>query len=463
MLALLLFLVALPAGAATSFTTTNWVAAVPVPGILCTNGLGQVYLKGNVHVHRVVSAEARIAGRLQAWMDLAYQSNGTAIFGGPAYAELGTWDPAGTNFTPSGGVWDMKYSGVVQADGSDQLHLVGYGIGGAIDGLRVELTATKGPGAPFDPTVPYVSSGTIKPAPVNTSVVVDDFAAGPFNWPLYGAGTGTFTATKSNQQLTLGGTWRSPTWNLSDTTAWAALYRNWSVPDGQTIEVRVDLVSLNQSVTAAALGLYHADGQAYILTKAANWIAFWKQNSALACFRADRVTTSNTNSVLVLALTPVGQNVVLTGKVLDKQSGTVLYQTNVVDTPASDPTLSQAQLAQLTGCRVWHDFGPDPAGAPWKNGNSFCLLVGQDTDGTLPAAAATFDNLELRTYEVPQIAIERAMRITWPATSGSYAVEAAPSVQGPWLPANDQLPPGVQQMTFPANGSMMFWRLIQAP
>ena len=148
MLALSLFLVALPAGADTNFTTTNWVAAVPLPGIPCTDGLGQVYLKGNVHVHRVVSAEARIAGRLQAWMDLAYQTNGTAIFGGPAYAELGTWDPAGTTFTPSGGVWDLKYSGVAQADGSDQVHLVGYGIGGAIDGLRVLLLRAPAYGGP---------------------------------------------------------------------------------------------------------------------------------------------------------------------------------------------------------------------------------------------------------------------------------------------------------------------------
>ena len=51
----------------------------------------------------------------------------------------------------------------------------------------------------------------------------------------------------------------------------------------------------------------------------------------------------------------------------------------------------------------------------------------------------------------------------WSATSGSYAVEAAPTVQGPWLPVNDQIPSGAQQMTVPANCNTMFWRLIQAP
>jgi hypothetical protein len=465
MLALSLFLVALPAGAATSFTTTNWVAAVPLPGIPCTNGLGQVYLKGNVHVHRVVSAEARIAGRLQAWMDLAYQTNGTAIFGGPAYGELGTWDAAGTNFTPSGGVWDLKYSGVAQADGSDQVHMVGYGIGGAIEGLRVEIRATKGPGAPFDPTVPYVSSsGTIKPAPVNTTNVVDNFYDNRFTWTGFGAGNGTFTAIETNQQLTLRGTWHSPTATLTDWTAWANPNRPWAVQSGQTIEARVDLVSLSQTATSALLAIYHQDGQAYALGVGTNSIAIWKQYlPGNACLRLDQVSIKTTNVVLSLALTPVGQNVVVTARVLDKDNGAVLYQGSIVDTPASDPTLTQAQVAQLTGGRLWQDIRTDPSGAPWTNGTAPLLGVFQDTDGTKPPAEATFDNLEFRTYEVPQVALERAVRFSWPDTGMSYLIEAAPTVQGPWLPFQDSVLPGMQQMTAPANGSMKFFRLIQAP
>ena len=471
MLALSLFLVALPAGAATSFTTTNWVAAVPLPGIPCANGLGQAYVKGNVHVHRVVSAEARIAGRLQAWMDLAYQTNGTALFGGPAYAELGTWDPAGTNFTPSGGVWDLKYSGVAQADGSDQVHLVGYGIGGAIDGLRVELTATKGPGVPFDPTVPYVSSGTIKPAPVNIRTVVDNFDDNHFTWPSHGVGPvpnpnppGTFFASETNQQLTMGGSWTSTSHKLLDSGAWADLDHPWAVSAGQTIELRVDLIALGQTAAGAGLALYHTSSEAYYLAVGRNYIEILKEEGlGMAHLRVAQASIKDTNIVLSLALTPVGGNVVVTGKVLDKNDGAVIAQVVATDTPASDPTLSASEVAQLTGGRTWQDCVPDPSGAPYTSGLAPLIVVTQDSDVAPLTAMATFDNFELRTYEVPPVGIQRAVQLTWPASGMNFAVEGAPSVQGPWLPVQNVEMPGMQQMTAPANDIMKFFRLIQAP
>lgn len=134
-----------------------------------------------------------------------------------------------------------------------------------------------------------------------------------------------------------------------------------------------------------------------------------------------------------------------------------------MDTPASDPSLSAAEVAQITGGTVWQDVGSDPAGAPWKNGTSPDLFVFQDTDGTKLPAEATFDNLELRTHEVPQVGIERAVRLIWPATGLNYAVEGAPTVQGPWLPVQESDIPGVQTMTLPLSGPAQFFRLQQAP
>ncbi len=451
------------ARADTSFTTTNWVAGVPVPGIQVTNSSGQVYVKGNVHVHRVVCADVRIAGRLVAWMDLAYQTNGTALFCGPATVEPGTWDAAGTNFTPSGGLWNLNYTGVAQADGSDVVNMAGYGIGGTIDGMRVEVSATKGPGAPFDPAVPYVASGTIKPAPVNTRVVVDDFSNGQL-WPLGGTGSGTLNRFETNGVFSFGGDWRGhATWNLYDTTAWTGMYTNWSVPDGQTLEARVDLVNMNDAASGVCLTLYHATSQCYGFGKAGDWACLWKQNGVNVFFGGDRITTSNSNVVLTLSITPAGQNVVLVGQVLDKQTGAVLYQQRYVDTPAADPSLNQTEIAALTGCRVWHDCGADLTGAPWKNGESACLFVFQDTDGTKLPATATFDNLELRKYEIPRIGIEPAVRLTWPSTGMNFGIEAAPSVNGPWSPVQNTVPPGFQQVTVPQNGPMQFCRLQQAP
>ena len=116
----------------TSFTTTGYVYQVPSPGVLVTNALGQVLLQGNVHLAMMQSPDARATGRFQAGMDLAYQPDGTALFGGPAYFELGTWQNQ-TNFTPTGGLWVMQYRGVSQMDNSSQMTITGYGIGGSID------------------------------------------------------------------------------------------------------------------------------------------------------------------------------------------------------------------------------------------------------------------------------------------------------------------------------------------
>ena len=92
------------------------------------------------------------------------------------------------------------------------------------------------------------------------------------------------------------------------------------------------------------------------------------------------------------------------------------------------------------------------------------LWVFQYNDGTKGRAEAAFDNLELRTSEIPPVGIERAVRLSWPASATiNYAVEGGPTVQGPWLPVQDQTLPGFQTMTVPAAGPAQFFRLIQAP
>ena len=428
-------------------------------------------LKGNVHVVRVQTDDPRLTGRLQASMDMAYQADGTALFGGSACQEVGTWnlaDPANPKFTPTGGVWDMIYRGVAQADGSDVITLTGYGVGGGIDGLRLEETMTKGPGVPFDPAIPYQGKGTIKPAPVTTITVIDNFDdSSPPGWS-QGAGSGTIDLIQANGQLTIRGEWPGiPTVTQGDTTAWASPERAWAVKQGQSLEARVDLVSLNGTAPGAALAIYHRVGVGYWMVKGRDYVGVGKENGPVfTCLSADRLTTRNTNEVLVLALTPAGPNVILTARVLDKSNGgAVLYERSIVDTPASDPSLDSAQIAAITGM-TFPDPVPDPSGAPWtsSDGGSPWLGVFQYTDGTLPAAEATFDNFELRTYEVPQVGIERAVRLTWPAPTGmNYAVEGGPTVQGPWLPVQESAMPGMKQMTVPASVLMQFFRLRQAP
>ncbi len=464
-----LLLAALPIRADTSFTCTGWLSAVPVPGITCTNSSGQVFLKGNSHVMHLLSDDARVTGRLVAWMDVAYQPDGTAIFAGPAYAEVGTWDASGTNFTPSGGVWTISYNGVTQADGRSQYSMTGYGMGGSIESLRLSATATReAPGGPADP---YLVSGTISPAPAETRVVVDDFADNQFTWTRYAVGpygqdTGTFFASETNQELTIGGTWPSTTPRMADSVAWGNPHYDWAVSAGQTVELRVDVVALSQTASMVVLELWHTSdsGQAYGVVVGRNYIAIAKEEGASVAFlRGVQAPIKDTNIVLSVALTPVRKNVVLVGKVLNKDNDALIAQVVATDTPASDPTLSASQLAELTGGRAWQGLTTDPTGAPYTSGSAPVIFVGQESDVAPVTAFATFDNLELRTYEVPQVAIERAVRVSWPDTGMNYSVEAAPTLRGPWLKVQDNELPGMQSITLPAGDPMKFIRLQQAP
>jgi hypothetical protein len=106
----------------------------------------------------------------------------------------------------------------------------------------------------------------------------------------------------------------------------------------------------------------------------------------------------------------------------------------------------------------------DPREAPFTAGEAAVGIFQYNHDGRQPAAVATFDNLELRKYEVPPLGIERAVQLTWPAPAGvNYAVEGAPAVQGPWLPVQKLSMPGMRQVTVSASEAAQFFRLRQAP
>lgn len=467
--ALLLVLAGMPTKADTGFIGTGWLCPVPsFPGITVTNSSGQMFLKGNTHVVRILAEDARATGRLAAWMDLAYQPDGTAIFSGPAYSEVGKWDASGATFTPSGGVWALSYNGIVQADGSSQYNMAGYGIGGNIEGLRLSATMTR---SNSEPTTPYLGSGTIKPAPVQTNVV-DDFANNQFTWPARGVGpngafTGTFFASETNQQLTMGGTWRNTSSGPVDATAWANPTHPWLVSAGQTIEARVDVVALSQTAAGAELALWGPSGtvQAYYVTVGRNAIALAKlQSNGLAVFRAVQASIKDANIVLSLALTPVGNNVFLAGKVLDKNNGTAIAQVLATDTPASDPTLSASELAAVTGGRIWSGgIVTDSIGPPFTSGDAPLISLHQESDFAPVTAFATFDNLQLRTYELPQVGYERALRVFWPDTGANFGLERAPSLNGPWMPVQNSEIPGMRYLTVPTSAPQEFFQLHQAP
>ena len=118
------------------------------------------------------------------------------------------------------------------------------------------------------------------------------------------------------------------------------------------------------------------------------------------------------------------------------------------------------QFETLTGWRLT-SVVPEATGLPLTQ-FGVALGIAQYTDGQQPNPTAVFDNLEVQTSEIPSIGIQPGVRLTWPDV-GSYAVECAPTVNGPWLPVQNTIPPGCQQMTVPQSGPMQFFRLVQAP
>jgi hypothetical protein len=367
-----LLLAALPASADSPFTATGWLTGVPVPGILYTNQAGQIYFKGNVHVLRLESAEPRIAGRLQAMPEVALQADGTRRFTGTAYSEVGTWD--GTNFTRTDGVWDLKYHGVTQADGSVQYDIAGYGVGGTIDSLRIGAAATRAAGATFDPTIPYLVSGTTKPAPVTTRVLVDNFSGALTGWE-GGGGSRMPTVYLTDGHCAINCNWTGiPTANPINTLAWAGHHWPWTASEAQTVELRAELVGLNPAADAATLAVaFQKGGPNYVLLKGHRWLMLLKHNEAAkAALCGASLVTPDTGVVMSLALTRVGQNLVLTARIFDKAApGNLLGQLSYLDTPVSDTALSSQEVADLVGGNV-PGFGPDP-GPFWTTGQRIWL------------------------------------------------------------------------------------------
>jgi hypothetical protein len=407
---------------------------------------------------RVQCTDPRVAGQLLIIADGAFNADGTATLQGTSYMQVGTWDAAGTNFTPTGGMWQGTWRGEEQADYSLQLSIEAYGVGGTVDGLRVEETLTRAP----DQTAPYVYAGTIKPPPVSTTLASDDFSGGVHGWSSE-TGSGTVTLLPSNQQMTIHAQFPRPaSTNAITTLAWGSRDRAWMLNDGQTIELRVDLVNLNEAATLALLGFFGSGGT-YTFGIGHDYLDINKHTSGLAVLRADRVTIK-TNVVASLALTRAEKNVLLTARVLDKDNqNAVIYERTVLDTPASDPTVSHTQFSAIAGFDLT-DLSADPAGAPYTSGSKVFLAVWQATDGTRPAAEATFDNFTLRLSDVPPLNITRAVQLAWPAPAGlNYTVEAAPAVNGPWLPIQNLEIPGIQNQTVPLSGPAQFFRLVEAP
>jgi len=226
----------------------------------------------------------------------------------------------------------------------------------------------------------------------------------------------------------------------------------------------VDLISRSESTSIVdPIVLSQARGLGYSIAVGHDFVAISKWVGAWAVFSCEKATVEGTNVVLALALTRVQTNLVITARVVGNHGqGDVLFQRSVVDTPLADPCLTTAQFEAVTGMRF--GWSKDQKGTPVFAGDRLDLEIFQNNDGTKPEATATFDNLELRRYEIPPVGVERAVRLTWPESAvADFGVEFAPRAVGPWLPLNNPTWPGLKQLTVPATSDMQFFRLREMP
>jgi immunoglobulin I-set domain protein len=301
----------------------------------------------------------------------------------------------------------------------------------------------------------------MRPGVVTTNVVIDNFDDNRVTGWTANGHKGQATLTESNQQFHVHGYWPGVhTVDLGDTAALGIFSRNWSVANGQTVELRVDLVGMNEHATAGGMDLWNGSSSAgYALFKGRDFVHLCKPSLSVpgihGQFFHERVLIKNTDVVLALAVTRVNPNVILTARVLDKENNNaVLYERSVVDTPGVDRTLTQAEMEAASGMHM--DAGTD-VGPPITSGSEVFLDLFQYTDGTRPAAEVTFDNLERWTSVWrPEIAIQLLSTITpkvnltlsAAAPNSSWAIERAPQLTGPWT--------NLSALLIGANGSAQF-------
>lgn len=303
----------------------------------------------------------------------------------------------------------------------------------------------------------------MRPGLVTTNVVIDNFNDNKLTGWTSDGHKGQAKLTEINQQFHMRGYWPAVhTVDFGDTAALGELGRSWSVINGQTVELRVDLVGMNEHATAGGVDFWKgSSGAGYALYKGPDFVHLCKPSLSVAGihgqFFHERVLIKNTNVVLALAVTRVNPNVILTARVLDKENNnSVLYERSVVDTPGVDRTLTQAEMEAVSGMHM--DAGTD-VGAPITSGDQVFLGLFQYTDGTRPAAEVTFDNLERWTsiFPVwrPEIAIQLLSAIPpkvdltlSAAPNSSWTIERALELTGPWM--------NLSTLLIATNGSVQF-------
>lgn len=313
--------------------------------------------------------------------------------------------------------------------------------------------------------VPLVLGALALSGPVN-GAVVSDFTTATWEWAAGDSQAVTFTAAEG--QLKISAQFTQPTnlRNFANTFADIGWYDELRLVLGQTLEMRVDLISVSHDdvFTFLSWSSNWQPGEGYTLFADKNEFGLTKFHQNTQSFSIafwESIPAIQSPVTLVLGLTPTaegGQSLVITTTVLDKGTGAVLHHRRYLDTPQADPVLPSPGPHGIY-CRE-----PEPGRAYTGGGQLPWLGIVHITDGQQPPVELVLDNLEYA--YVPALAIEKAVRLTWPTSQAQFEVWGASAVDGTWEKLSEPVfeVNGMHQMTVPVSlaETMKIFRLQQA-
>ncbi|HNQ90031.1 MAG TPA: hypothetical protein PKM73_15550 [Verrucomicrobiota bacterium] len=209
--------------------------------------------------------------------------------------------------------------------------------------------------------------------------------------------------------------------------------RQWTLREGRTLRLQVDLIGTTGDGAVARLGFNVGNPDKYVLNVDVDTIGLLKrEKDPLQLFYlVNGPMVDVTNVKLVLSMTGGPDSSVLVDwKILDNdRAGAVLVSGSHWDTAAMDPMAAGFDVpgrsfAGLTGwlnISVWHD------NAGWLDPE-----VGIPPQGK---GEAVFDNPEVLEYDAPVLATQSASMLRWSAdTADEQIVAGADRIDGPWAP-----------------------------
>ncbi len=312
--------------------------------------------------------------------------------------------------------------------------------------------------------MPLVLGALLLSGPV-TGEVVSDFTAATWEWEIDNSQAVSFVVADDQLKITAQFTQPTSTNAMDDTFADIGWYNELPLVPGQTLEVRVDLISVTQDdvFTFLSWSSNWQPGEGYTLFADKNEFGLMKfhQNTRSFTFAFwESIPAIQSPVTLVLGLTPTGeggQSLLITTTVLDQGTGAVLHHRRYLDTPQADPVVPSP------GPHGIHSLVPEPGRAYTGGGYVPWLGIFHFTDGQQPPVELVLDNLEYA--YLPALAIENAVLLTWPTSQAQFEVWGAVAVNGQWKKLNEPVfeVNGTYQMTVPMSlaETMKIFRLQQ--